>query len=182
MYNTKTFNDIYDNAADFITDYKAYETSLSNMNKVDDKYATITWTLLTGRYGNSPIANLSEEQFKIKMFNVMFMYAPAWAKRLDIQDKLRALTDTDLVKGSKIISNVASNPQTSPDTAALTDVTYIDQQTTQNQQKSLLGGYASLLELLETDVCAYYIDRFGDLFKHILVPDANYIYVTEDEE
>ena len=182
MYNTELFNEIWDNAADFVTDYKAYETSIGNINKIDDNYATITWTLLSGRYGNSPIANLSIDQFKLKCFNVMFMYAPTWVKRLQVQTDLRALGAEDVVKGSSIITNIASNPQTDPDTGTTTYISYADQQTAQNQKKSLLSGYANLMDLLETDVCAYYIDRFGDLFKHILRPDITHIYVNDEED
>lgn len=181
MYNTRLFNDIFPTKDSFKDSYDEFQSTAGLTNILDDNDKAITWQLLSARYGNSPIANLSETQFKLKVWQIMFEYGPTWAKRLEIQEKLRGLTDDQLKTGSSIITNIASNPQTSPDTGTTGYISYTDQQTAQNQKKSLLGGYASLVELLETDVCAYYLDRFGSLFKHVFVPDANAIYVTEDE-
>lgn len=182
MYNTKTFNDIYSNATDFLADYTEYETSVSDINKIDNKYVTITWTLLTARYGNTPMANMSEEMFKIKLFSIMFQYAPTWVKKLEMQKEIRELTIADLQGTQKFISNIASNPQTTPSTADLTEIDFIDQQSTSNQLSGKALAYARLQDLLKTDVSEYYVDIFHKLFKKVLVPDANYIYITEDEE
>lgn len=182
MYNTKTFNEIYDNSSDFLADYTAYESSLSNLNKVDNKYVITTWTLLTARFGNSPICNWSEEQFKLKCFSTMFMYAPTWAKRLDIQDKVRALTDADIIAGDKTIYNQALAPNQAPSTATLEEVNFISSQNTANKKKSKMNAYNDLLMLLETDVTKEYTDRFKKLFLTIVEPSVTAIYVTEDEE
>lgn len=190
MYNTKTFNDIYSDSTDFLADYNEYETSIGNVNKINadrtvsspDKYVDITWTLLTARYGNTPIANLSESQFKMKLFSIMFQYAPTWAKRLEMQTEIRDLTLNDLKDNGKYITNIAANPQTSPSTQDLTEIGYIDQQSTNNQLAGVASAYAKLMDLLKTDVCDYYLDCFKVLFKKVLVPDVNYIYITEDEE
>lgn len=182
MYSTKLFNDIFPDKTSFKDSYDEFQANVGQTNILDDNDKAITWQLLSAKYGNTPIANLSETQFKLKVWQIMFEYGPTWAKRLEIQEKLRAISDDDLIKGNKIITNTASNPQTDPDTQALTDISFLDNQTTQNQQKSKLGGYANLVELLETDVCAYYLDRFSVLFKHIFVPNANAIYITDEEE
>lgn len=182
MYNTKTFNEIYDNSADFITDYTTYETSISDVNKIDNKYVTITWTLLTAKYGNTPIANWSEEQFKMKVFTIMFQYAPTWVKRLDIQDKVRALTETDIITGDKTIYNQALAPNQSPSTASLDEVNFISSQNTANKKKSKMNAYNDLLMLLDTDVSQEYIDKFKKLFLYVVKPSYDDIYVTEGED
>lgn len=182
MYNTKTFNEIYDNSADFLTDYTTYETNISNVNKVDNKYVTITWTLLTAKYGNTPIANWSEEQFKMKVFTTMFQYAPTWVKRLDIQDKVRALTETDIITGDKTIYNQALAPNQSPSTTSLDEVDFISSQNTANKKKSKMNAYNDLLMLLDTDVSQEYIDKFKKLFLYVVKPSYDDIYVTEGED
>lgn len=182
MYNTKKFNDFYDNATDFLTDYTTYETSISNVNKVDDKYVTITWTLLTAKYGNSPICNWSEEQFKMKLFTIMFQYAPTWVKRLDIQDKVRNLTETDIITGDKTIYNQAIAPNQAPSTQSLEEVTYISNQNTANKKRSKINAYNDLLMLLDTDVTQEYTDKFKHLFLSVVMPQTTSIYVMEDEE
>ena len=53
--------------------------------------------LLYARYGNTPIANYDQTQWKYKMFSIIFQYGPTWEKRLSIQDTLRGLQISDLV-------------------------------------------------------------------------------------
>ena len=102
-YDTKLFTDIYNNATDFATDY----ASIGLGGITDSTLITKLFYLLYAKFGNSPIANLDETQFKYKLFSTVFMYGPAWEKRLDIQSKLRAISDADLVKGAKVIYNHA---------------------------------------------------------------------------
>lgn len=182
MYNTRRFNEIYDNASDFLTDYTTYETSISNVNKIENKYVTVTWTLLTAKFGNNPIANWSEEQFKMKVFSTMFQYAPTWVKRLDIQDKVRSLTETDIITGDKTIYNQALAPNQAPSTASLDEVDFISSQNTANKKKSKMNAYNDLLILLDTDVTQEYIDKFKKLFLQIVIPTNTFIYTTEGEE
>ena len=139
MYNTKLFNDIFPTKESFKDSYDEFQSTAGLTNILDDNDKAITWQLLSARYGNSPIANLSETQFKLKVWQIMFEYGPTWAKRLEIQEKLRGLTDDQLKAGSSIITNIASNPQTSSDTETTGYISYTDQQTAQNQKKSLLA-------------------------------------------
>ena len=53
--------------------------------------------LLYARYGNTPIANYDQTQWKYKMFSIIFQYGPTWEKRLGIQTTLRGLQVSDLV-------------------------------------------------------------------------------------
>jgi hypothetical protein len=78
------------------------------------------------------------------MFSVIFQYGPTWQKRLDIQAKIRGLTDSDILIGSKAIYNTALNPSTAPSTGSLEELTYINSQNTTNYKKSKLEAYAQL--------------------------------------
>ena len=111
QYDTKLFTQIWDNATDFVTDYQAVgiPTTISTVN------ATTLFYLLYARYGNSPIANYDEEQFKYKIFSVIFQYGPTWEKRLEVQKTLRDMQLSDLIDNgalNELFSHTASNNTT----------------------------------------------------------------------
>lgn len=93
QYDTKLMTEIWSQASEFLTDYQAagIPTTISVQN------ATTLYYLLYARYGNTPIANYDENQWKYKMFSIIFQYGPTWEKRLSIQDTLRGLQISDLV-------------------------------------------------------------------------------------
>ena len=147
MYSTKNFEDIYDSVNTFMADYG----TLGLPKTITDQNAQILYYLLFSRYGNSPIANYDENQFKVKLQAVIWQFGPTWEKRLDIQDKLRKLTDSELSTGTmttnvstgtsegtsndsgSTIKNHAYNPgEISSQTTTLNgpELTYIDQQNT----------------------------------------------------
>lgn len=93
QYDTKLMTEIWSQASEFLTDYQnaGIPTTISTQN------ATTLYYLLYARYGNTPIANYDENQWKYKMFSIIFQYGPTWEKRLNIQDTLRGLQISDLV-------------------------------------------------------------------------------------
>lgn len=115
MYSTKNFEDIYDSVNTFMADYG----TLGLPKTISDQNAQILYYLLFSRYGNSPIANYDENQFKVKLQAVIWQFGPTWEKRLDIQDKLRKLTDSELSTGT-MTTNVStgSSEGTSSDTGS----------------------------------------------------------------
>lgn len=177
QYDTKLFTDIYETADDFVADYN--EINLGGLTTAN---VTKLFYLLYGKFGNSPIANLDENQFKYKLFSVVFMYGPAWEKRLDIQDKVRQLSADDLLQGAKAVHNHALNPETDPSTASLEELTYINEQNTTNYKKSKMDAYGQLWNLVATDVTEEFLARFNDCFKKFVKPANPLIYVTDDEE
>lgn len=178
QYSTILFTDVWDEASEFIKDYThaGIPTTISTTN------ATTLYYLLYARYGNNPIANRDKNQFKYKILSIIFQYGPTWEKKLDIQTKLRAITDDDLLKGSKAIYNAALNPSTTPATSTLEELTYINSQNTTNYKKSKMDAYSQLLELLETDVTGEFINKFKICFKQFVAPEKPLLYVSEEEE
>lgn len=71
-YDTVLFTDIWENAESFRTDIAGspFSSALSSANQMALFY------LLYARYGNSPIANYDAEQFKMKVFSIIFQYGP----------------------------------------------------------------------------------------------------------
>lgn len=92
-YDTKLFTEIWDVADEFIYDYKhaGIPTTIS------DSSATTLYYLLYARYGNNPIANYDENQFKYKVLSIIYQYGPTWEKRLSVQNTLRTLQISDLI-------------------------------------------------------------------------------------
>ena len=174
-YRTEKFTDFYPKAQDFVNDYHRCGIP----STITDDTATTLYYLLYARYGNSHIISSDENQFKYKMFSIIFQYGPTWEKRLDIQNKLRNLTEDELMYGTKAIYNTANNPGTEPSTGSLEELQYINSQNTTGYKKSKMDAYANLLALLDTDVTEDFIKKFGKLFITILEPREPLWYGTE---
>ena len=183
QYDTKLFTDIYDEVTDFAADY----ASIGLGGLTDSTLVNKLFYLLYAKFGNSPIANLDENQFKYKLFSTVFMYGPAWESRLDIQGRVRnllsnPLDETNLLQGAKAIHNHALNPETDPSTATLEELTYINEQNTTNYKKSKMDAYGQIWSLVATDVTAEFLAKFNDCFKKFVKPANPLIYVTDEED
>lgn len=177
-YSTEKFTDIWDSVEEFLEDYNNSGIPVI----MQETSATTLFYLLYARYGNNPIANMDKNQWKYKIFSIIFMYGPTWEKRLDIQSKLRGLSEADLLLGSKTVYNHAYNPSTAPSTSALDELNYINDQNTTNFKRSKLDAYTILLELLETDVTEEFIGKFRICFKQFVKPEKPTLFVTDLEE
>lgn len=176
---TKLFCDIFPDEETFADEYKGSGIYLSGINQISGPSISVLFYLLYGKFANSAIANLDENQFKYKVFCTMFQYGPAWEKKIDIQQKLRSLTDTDLVKGSKAINAHAFN-MGDDSVIATDDPTKIDQKSSTYYEKSKIEGYALLLDLIETDVTEEFLNKFKPLFATFVYTEPD-IYITDIE-
>ena len=177
QYDTKLFTDIYDKVDTFVADYNTI--NLGGITKPE--LVNKLFYLLYAKFGNSPIANLDENQFKYKLFSTVFMYGPAWEKKLDIQNEIRNLSADELLQGAKAIYNHALNPETDPSTLAPDELTYINEQNTTQYKKSKMDAYGQLWRLISTDVTADFLAKFNDCFKKFVRPANPLIYVTDEE-
>lgn len=94
-YRQYKFTDVYDNADDFVADYKdnGFPTTIK------DDSANVLFYLLYSRYGNNTIASSDLTRFKYKMFGTVWQYGPTWEKKLDIQKMLREYTEEQILAG-----------------------------------------------------------------------------------
>ena len=192
QYSTMLFTDVWSSVIEFKNDYEEAgiytEPVISNDvvvkagTKLSDASITILFSLLYSKYGNNPIANRDVNQFKFKVFGIIFQYGPSWEKKLEIQEKLRALSDDEISKGSKAIYNTAVNPSTQPSTQSLEELTYINSQNTTNYKKSKMDAYTQLWGLIDTDVTGDFINRFKVCFKQFVRPEKPLLYVTDNDE
>ena len=189
-YNTPSFSDIFESAEDFVADYKASglytEETVDNktvlINSISDKSATTLFYLLYSRYGNNHIEMFDTNRFKYAVFSIIFQYGPTWERRLELQDKLRKIDEDELRLGTKAIHNHANNPSTTPTTATLEELEYIDDQNTTTYKKSKLEAYAMLADLLKADVTGDFLSKFKKLFIKVNSPQRALFYVTEGED
>ena len=183
-YRTRTLNDIYSRYSEFEADFNMYKGIGLNPNFTSQTTPQTIFYLLSGKYGNSHIANSDENQFKLKLFSTIFQFGPTWEKRLDIQSKLRGMNETDILTGSKQINDHAYNPSTEPSGPNVVngEITSVNEQSKIKYTKSKVDAYASLYAMLETDVTEDFLGRFKRLFLAIVEPEYPLWYITDVEE
>lgn len=186
---TRSFCDIFLPAKEE-TDKTSYDKFREMFNdsgiplKITEENLETLFYLLYAKHGSDPISNPDENQFKYDLQSRIFMYGPAWQKRLQIQNEIISLTVDDVVKGGEAIYNTAQAPGTA--IAGLVDsegkLDFLNSQNTTTYKKTKLEGLASLNALIEKDVTKEFLNRFKDLF--MVVPVRSHIptFITEKEE
>ena len=174
-YRQVKFTDVWKDVNSFLTEYQnnGIQTTISQQS------AQTLYYLLYSRFGNSTIASSDTNRFKYDVWGTIFSYGPTWEKRLEIQEKLRGLSDDELFTGATQIFNHAYNPGTAPSTNTLDELTAINEQNTNKNKKDKLNAYAMLMSLLETDVTQQFLDRFKKLFLTVVQPELPLWYTTD---
>lgn len=181
-YDTRKFTDVWGDAQTFLTDFQNSGLDGDTTSRtIADTAVNTLYYLLYSAYGNSHVANSDENQFKYKVFSTIFMYGPSWAKRLDIQKKLRELSDDEILIGTKQIFNHSFNPSTEPSTSTLEELTTINEQNTNTVKKGKLDAYTMLWSIITTDVTKEFIDKFKKCFLQVAQPQRPLWYVSEEE-
>lgn len=192
IYRNMTLTDVWESADEFKTEYKASPLYVQGQRLFDgvetlngvtqpDNITTLFY-LLYSKYAGSPIKNADVNQFKYRLFSIIFQYGPTWQKNLDIQSKLRSISDSELLVGSKVIYNHAYNDASEPTTSGLEEVEYINDQNTANQKKSKMAAYSDLAVLLATDVTELFLNKFKTLFSIFVAPQPVRLYVVDEED
>ena len=159
-FRTRKFTDIWPQFETFKADYDKNGVG----QPLNDQSIQTLYYLLYARYGNSHILSSDENQFKYKVWNTIFMYGPTWEKRLDIQTKLRALSEEDLLTGAQQIYNHSWDPGTAPSTLDTEELDTVNEQKVSKYSRSKLDAYQFLYDLLKVDVSKSFLDRFAPLF------------------
>lgn len=179
-YRGRTFSDIYPSAREFVDDYET--VGIPPTLTAQDALSPLTiYYLLYANYGNSVVASSDENRFKYKLFSIIWQYGPVLNKRRDIQQKLIALSEKDIMQGNVQIYNNAQNPATEPSTDDDEYLAYINQQNVAKNKKGKLEAYALLDSLLKKDVTQEFLNKFKPLFLNIVQPELPLWYESEDE-
>ena len=178
-YRNLKFTGVWESVEDFLSDYEDSPIKINGNSPISEESASTLFYLLYARYGNSTIASYDINQFKFKVFMLIFQYGPTWQKRLDIQEKLRNMSEEDLRESAKAIYNHSYNPSTDPSTDTLDELLTINDQNVTKHKRSRTDAYALLLSLLETDVTGEFLDRFKNLFLKVVAPEKPLWYITD---
>lgn len=181
-YNKLTYAQVWPSQEAFLKDYSELGGNLVMPNApVSENALKTLYFLLYARYGNNPIVNNDVNQWKFKIFSIIFSYAPAWERKVQIQKTLMELAEADLVVGAKQIYNHALNPSTAPKTTDLDELAYINDQNVAIHKKAKMEAYGILWELIHTNHTEEFLTRFKDCFSKFvgIVPVPFYI---EDSE
>lgn len=176
-YTTMIFTDVYGDVASFVNDFN----NIGIPPSIKEESAITLYYLLIGRYGNNPIANRDVNQFKVKLFSIVFANCPAWEKRLSIQRRLIDISEDEMLKGAKIIYNHAYNPSTEPTTLSTEELNYINDQNTNKTSKALLDAYGQLWDLISTDVTTAMLTKFEVCFKKVVAPERPLLYYEKED-
>ena len=173
-YRQVKLTDVWGDVSSFLSEYQnnGIQTTISEQN------AKTLYYLLYSRFGNDVVASSDTNRFKYDVWGTIFSYGPTWEKKLEIQEKLRNLTDDDLLIGSTNILNHSYNPGTAPSTSTLDELPAINEQNTSKHKKSKMDAYAMLISLLETDVTQKFLDKFKKLFLKVVQPEKPLWYGT----
>lgn len=190
---TRSFSEIFPTFKDFYDFWN--ETSFSRQaDKVTNiipeggfsapSNLSLIYELLLSRYANSTIASSDESRFKLQCMALIFQYAPAWIKRLEIQHYLHDinLSGDEWLRGSSQIFNQSYNPSEDPGTDSMDTLSTINQQSVNIQKRDKFKALAILEELLKTDITNSFLNKFKKLFRVIVAPQRPLFYVTEELE
>lgn len=176
-YRNPKFTDIYPDHETFLYDY----ANVGIGTTIKEENAKTLYYLLYARYGNSVIANSDQNQFKYKLFSLVFQFGPSWEKKMDIQKLLRDMSDDELMAMSKTIVNQSSNPSSEPTTASLEELETINSQNVFNEKRGKLPAYERLWAMIVNDVTEPFLKRFRTLFLVVVEPEIPLWYITDIE-
>ena len=180
-YITKTFTQVWDSYYKFKKDYDELMPQLVGSRVVlTNDNIRATYYYLYARYGNTPIVNYDETQFKMKILALISIYGPTWEKKKLLQEKFRSLTDDELLQGAKQIYNHAFNPSTEPSTQELEELTHINDQNVTNNKKSKMEAFAILWSNLHVDSTDEYMNKFKNCFSRFVGDQYPIIYIEEE--
>lgn len=137
---------------------------------------TTLYYLLWARYASSHIRSDYPQQWKMKIMMTVFEYGPTWSKRLEIQEKVRNMSDEEIQKGTIMTYNTAMNPDGAPTTETWETLKGINSQNKNLYQRGKLDSYAYIDQILKTDVTREFVEKFKKFFDIMASPGMKLDY------
>ena len=137
---------------------------------------TTLYYLLWARYASSHIRSDYPQQWKMKIMMTVFEYGPTWSKRLEIQEKVRNMSDDEIQKGTIMTYNSAMNPDCAPTTETWETLKGINSQNKNLYQRGKLDSYAYIDQILKTDVTREFVEKFKKFFDIMASPGMKLDY------
>lgn len=167
--HTRTFQEILPDSASLwgFMDKSIYKGYLGTDAQA---ICCLTYAMLSAMHKNDFIKQQDETRFVEMVLTRIFQYAPAWYKRLKLQQYLIGLelTDADLLYASKVWYNQAMyNGSSIAVTGDNELLTAINAQNQTHYKRGKIEALQTLAGLLATDVSEEYIHVFDDLFSQV---------------
>ena len=137
---------------------------------------TTLYYLLWARYASSHIRSDYPQQWKMKIMMTVFEYGPTWSKRLEIQEKVRNMSDDEIQKGTIMTYHCAMNPDGAPTTDTWDTLQGINSQNKNLYQRGKLDSYAYIDQILKADVTRDFIEKFKKFFDIMAAPGMKLDY------
>lgn len=169
-YRTNSFTEIY---PDYDTFKEEYNLTVFK-DALDEEHLELCYYLLYQQYGNSHVANSDENQFKYKLYTIIWQYGPVWQKKIELQEKIRALTEEEIREGSKSISDHSYNPSTELNSSGEIDT--VNEQDRNRVKRNKVDAYASQWDMLDAQPTTDFINKFKPLFLIITEPQEPLLY------
>ena len=135
---------------------------------------------LLGKFASQSILSDNVNQFTIQLYTIIRKYGPTWERKSSIQKKLRSLEEKDILKGSRTIRNHATNPDSQPSTDSLQELDFIESQSSDNYERSMIEGYMALWDVLDDDIDTAFLDHFRVLFNPFARPTKTIYFGTKE--
>jgi len=177
---TNTFGEIFPSLSDFTTGYANSHFPAV----VGDSSLSLIYYLLYAKYKNNNIKGDDQDQFKMRVFSIIFQHAPEFEKRLEIRDKINSidLSNDAWMQGTTQVFNNAQHPSNSPGTLSMEEIGQIDARSTTLTKKGIMESYMMLSSLIERDVTQEFIDKFKVLFSDIVTTSTVLLYDVPEED
>ena len=178
-YRTVTFSNIWSDEATFRSEL--INSKLYNSNFTQSSITKLYY-LLYAEYGNSHIASSDPNQFKYKLYAIVFNEGMKWQKSLEIQDKLEKLNDSEIKEATRSVRTFGYNPGEGGirlDEAGDATLNYINEQNSSKYLQGNIQAYTNYLSSLK-DVTTSFINKFQKLFLTVVQPERPLLYGMED--
>lgn len=177
-YRQKSFQEVWKDVDSFLSDYQGSQIPVNIRNDS----ATTLYYLLYGKYGNDIVASSDINRFKYRVYSLIFQYGPAWEKKLELQEKIRQLSEDEIMLGGTTIANTATNPGSKPTTQTTEELKGIGKQNVNKYKKDALSAYKEYYYSIEEDITEKFLDRFNSLFIKVVQPELPLLYEGEEYE
>ena len=175
------FSDVWSTSEEFVADYRA---SGLNVAAITDTNLTVLYCQLFARHGSDHIRSNNSNQWKYKVFAIIFNKGPKWQAALLKQTELQNLTDEELTFLGRTMTNQSGNTTVVNEGGTITEdaLDTVDKQDVNITRGNKLVAIRAFIDSLQ-DVSSAFISEFDQLFSRVVfAPDTTLYDMNEEEE
>lgn len=160
------FTSVWEDLESYNSDLLIFNPSFAPMEQEE-------YNALMGRYAESDIRYKNVTQFKLAFMTLNKEAQEKLRSKLLINTRLRNLTEEQALEGTIVISNNATNPDTSPAVDAWEPLPYVNAQSGQKEKISTVRGLYNWKHSVGGQAFNEYLDTFTKLFKVLIIEEED---------